>query len=450
LPLEGDFMLDDELSLIIYEWQSFLLSQEEGIEREAEKLILESIGSKPMKIITGFRRSGKSFIVQRIARKLVTAKKYARENLLYLNFEDFRLAEVLAPKDLSRIYEFFLSRIAKKGKKLLILDEIQNVNGWDKWIRTMYEKEKDIEIILTGSNSQLLSQELGTNLAGRFIEFFIFPFSFREFLLYRQITIKRENEYLKSRQEIRTLFFEFLKFGGLPEVLDIRNEESKLSYLQGIVTKVILDDVIKRFKIENINLLEKLLSYLLSTAGNIVAYTKLKNRIQAYGLYDIKIETIIKYINYLTKPFALVELNKFDWKQSKVFSTSKKFYSIDTGLLSLYRPFNENYPFRLENVLFLELKRSNREMYYGLIENNSEIDFLTHSHLEDWHLYQVTAELKEENLKRELNAFYLADKHLNKGKCTVFTLEEEQKSLTFKGVEIRQRNILQYLLFGEK
>jgi predicted AAA+ superfamily ATPase len=321
----------EELSVLIYEWQSFLLSQDEGIERDAEKMILESIGSKPMKIITGFRRSGKSFIVQRIARKLVNSKKYSRENLLYLNFEDFRLAEVLSPKDLSRIYDFFLSRIAKKGKKLLILDEIQNVNGWDKWIRTVYEKEKDIEIILTGSNSQLLSQELGTNLAGRFIEFFIFPFSFKEFLTYRQISVNHEKDYLQNRQEIRTQFYEFLKFGGLPEVLDIRNEESKLSYLQGIVTKVILDDVIKRFNIENINLLEKLLSYLLSTAGNIVAYTKLKNRIQAYGLYDIKVETIIKYINYLTKPFALVELNKFDWKQSKVFSTSKKFYAIDTG-----------------------------------------------------------------------------------------------------------------------
>ncbi len=443
-------MENDELSVIIYEWQTFLLSQDQGIEREAEKLILESIGSKPMKIITGFRRTGKSFIVQRIARQLVNAQKYSKENLLYLNFEDFRLAEVLNPKDLSRIYEFFLTRIAKKGKKLLILDEIQNVTGWDKWIRTMYEKEKDIEIILTGSNSQLLSQELGTNLAGRFIEFFIFPFSFREFLRYRQMEVSHKEDYFRNRQEIISQFYEFLKFGGLPEVLDIRNEESKLSYLQGIITKVILDDVIKRFKIENINLLEKLLSYLLSTAGNMGAYTKLKNKIQAYGLYDIKLETIMKYVNYLTKPFALVELNKFDWKQSKVFSTSKKFYSIDTGLLSLYRPFNENYPYRLENVLFLELKRSNREMYYGLIENNSEIDFLTHSHLEDWHLYQVTAELKEENLKRELNAFYLADKYLKEGKCTVFTLEEDQKSFTFKGVEIQQRNIIQYLLFGEK
>ncbi|HRG48243.1 MAG TPA: ATP-binding protein [Leptospiraceae bacterium] len=442
-------MTEEELSVLIYEWQSFLLSQDEGIERNAEKIILESIGSKPMKIITGFRRSGKSFIVQRIARKLVNSKKYSRENLLYLNFEDFRLAEVLSPKDLSRIYDFFLSRIAKKGKKLLILDEIQNVNGWDKWIRTIYEKEKDIEIILTGSNSQLLSQELGTNLAGRFIEFFIFPFSFKEFLTYRQINVNHEKDYLQNRQEIRTQFYEFLKFGGLPEVLDIRNEESKLSYLQGIVTKVILDDVIKRFNIENINLLEKLLSYLLSTAGNIVAYTKLKNRIQAYGLYDIKVETIIKYINYLTKPFALVELNKFDWKQSKVFSTSKKFYAIDTGLLSLYRPFNENYPYRLENVLFLELKRKTREMYYGLIENHAEIDFLTHSNLENWHLYQVSAELKEENLKRELNAFYLADKHLKRGKFTVFTLEEESNDLSFKGISIYQRNIIRYLLFGE-
>ena len=223
-------MNEEELSIIIYDWQSFLFSNEEGIEREAEEIILESIGSIPMKIITGFRRSGTSFIVQRIARKLLTAKRFVRENFLYLNFEDFRLAQVLDAKDLSRVYEFFLTRIAKKGKKLIILDEIQNVNGWDKWIRTIYEKEKDIEIILTGSNSQLLSQELGTNLAGRHIEFFIFPLSFREFLLYRQITGKQEKVFLKNRQEIRTLFFEFLKFGGLPEVIDIRNEESKLSY----------------------------------------------------------------------------------------------------------------------------------------------------------------------------------------------------------------------------
>ena len=178
---------------LIYEWQNLILKRE-GVVREIEGPVLSAIPSKPIKIIAGFRRTGKSFLAQRIAKRLVGQGLYRIDNILYLNFEDFRLSDINSAKKLASVYDLFITDIAKDGPKLILLDEIQNVSGWDKFVRTIYEKDEEIRIILTGSNSELLSAELGSNLAGRFIEFFILPFSFREFLLYRGIIVKDKKD----------------------------------------------------------------------------------------------------------------------------------------------------------------------------------------------------------------------------------------------------------------
>ena len=318
---------------MIYQWQN-QIARREGIERELEPTILKSIPSKPIKIVTGFRRSGKSFLVQQIAQKLIRQKKVLLENVLYLNFEDFQLSEVTTPQKIEQIYEVFATDVAKVGYQLLIFDEIQNVPSWERWIRTLYEKSSNLEIILTGSNSEMLSAELSSRLAGRFIEFFLFPFSFRETLRYKKITIPTKHDY-RNEKEIKQAF------DALPEVLGIPDEEAKLSYLKGVLMKVVLDDVVKRFKLENIDLIERLLGYLMANPGTVISYQRLSQHLENMGV-KTKTETIIKYTYFLTQAFALMSLSKLNWKQHKIFSSSQKYYSIDPGLLSLYRPHSEN------------------------------------------------------------------------------------------------------------
>ncbi len=433
-----------DIITLIYEWQNLILKRR-GVARYNEPAILSSIPSKPIKIITGFRRAGKSFLAQRIAKQLVENEKYKIENILYLNFEDYQLSDINSAKRLGEIYAIFLSDVAKVGPKLIFLDEIQNVPGWDKFVRTIYEKEEEIEIILTGSNSELLSAELGSNLAGRFIEFFLFPFDFKEFLSYKNISIKDENDYLRHKAELEKLFAEYLNYGGLPEMFEISSEDAKFSYLKGILTKVVLDDIVKRFNVDNVDVLERLLNYVLSNVGGAISYTNLKNKIKLLGL-EVKVETVIKYVNYFAKTFVVFELNKFDWKQRKIFSSSKKYFSTDVGLTSLFRPSRENLPMKLENLVFLHLKKKNDNIFYGVNERGREIDFILRRDDIYYDKYQVCSDLDKDNLTRELGVFDLSDKYLKKGDNFILTSKASVEPEILKKYHVNHYNIIKWLL----
>lgn len=353
--------------------------------------------------------------------------------------------EVTNLERLNHIYEIFLSISAGAGRKLLIFDEIQNVAGWDRFIRTIYERDDDVEIILTGSNSELLSSELGSNLAGRFIEFFLYPFSFREFLEYRKTLPATTAVYLRGRREIKALFMEYLSFGGLPEVFDIPAPEAKRSYLSGIISKVILDDVVRRFRVDNIVLMEKLFHFLMAGAGNVVTFAALARKAKGIGI-NTKNETIISYCNYLLKSFALLELSKFNWSQGRVFSDSRKYYSIDAGLITLYRAPEENLSLRLEHVVLHELLRLKGQAWYGANDGGREIDFMVSASGRICDKYQVTVSLTPENEKRELGAFALADPHLQSGTSLLLSLDEDEEPRQRQAVTIQRKNVMRWLL----
>lgn len=441
-------MEKEQVISIIYEWQNSIL-QIGGVFREYENELLSVIGSKPIKIVTGFRRSGKSFLLQRVLKSLVNSKKIKLENILYLNFEDFRLTSINSPEKLANVFNTFTELIAGEGNVIIALDEIQNINNWDKFVRTLYEKKsankKNIEIILTGSNSELLSSELGSNLAGRFIEFFILPFSFKEYLQYLNIEAKSKQQYYRNHEKIKKLFYDYVKYGGLPEHLSITNEKAKYSYLEGVLNKVVLDDVIKRFSIKNTGLLEKVLHYQMSCIGNIVSYSRIKNYIHDLG-YNVKQDTIVTYIQSFIKSFALYEVGKFDWKARRVFSGSKKYYSIDTGIATLYKGLTSNLSKLLENIIFLHLRRNNKGKNIHYVGNIQEIDFIVESDKGGFTKYQICQKLTRENKQRELSAFLNLDKYLMKGKNFILTLEDEEKDISYEGVQIYKRNIIKFIL----
>ena len=435
--------MNDQWLYIITEWQNQILNTE-GIARNYEPLLIDAMGSKPIKIVTGFRRSGKSFLVQRLARHLVEQKKYSLKNILYLNFEDFRLAQVNTPEKLNDLYKTFRNQMADSGKKLIVFDEIQKVGNWDKFIRTIYEKDNDIEIILTGSNSELLSAEISSNLAGRFIEFFILPFDLSEILLYQGITIKSQTDYFRHKDILEKQFYAYVKYGGLPEILTINEGPSRYSYLEGILNKVILDDVIERFKIKHPAIIEKIIYYLFAAIGNHLSFARIANYLKQLGV-NLKPETIINYTDYILKTFALYETTKFDWKIGKVFSTSRKYYAVDTGLAHLNPVTVSNFSKQLENVVFLKLKYNYKNIHFGALSSGKEIDFIAWNRQGNFTKFQICKTLHDENYQRELSPFSLAEAHLQ-GDNIILTLDDKEKELNFKGIKVRQRNLVKWLL----
>jgi hypothetical protein len=434
-------MRHETIRQLIFEWQDRVMTRQ-GVARLLEPRVRETLGSRPMKIITGFRRSGKSFLTQRIARHAVSSGFVPRENILYLNLEDYRLLDCVSPEDLEQVFTLF-DQTAVAGRRLVIFDEIQNVRSWDRFMRTLYEREENLDIILTGSNSELLSAELGSNLAGRFIEFFLLPFSFREYLAYRNEEPTSSREVDRRMPALNRHFTEYLTYGGLPEVFDIPSGEAKLSYLSGVLTKVVLDDVVKRFRVEHVGVLEKLLTYLLATVGNVTSYAALAKKSASLGV-ALKNSTVIDYVSYLRKAFALHEVGRFSWKQSRHFATTRKYYAIDTGLASIVRPVDENRSFRLENCVCLELLRRGAEVCYGSSDTGREIDFLARSGGQ-WQQYQVADTLTDENRRRELGAFVLAAPHLGDNR-TLLTLDTDEGAIRHEGHEIRRSNLVKWLL----
>ncbi len=429
---------------IILEWQK-IVAQTEGIFRSYQSELFELIGSKPIKIVTGFRRSGKSFLVQKTISQLIAEKKIAKKNVLYLNFEDYQLASINNAQLLDEVFQLFMNEIAEEGKRLIVLDEIQLVKDWDKFVRTIYEKYRNIEIILTGSNSELLSSELGSNLAGRFVEIKILPFDFKEFTLIRGLNIKSEKDYFENINKINSLFGEYLNFGGLPELVSITTEKAKQSYLEGVLSKVVLDDVVNRFNVRQPAVIDQIIKYLFIGTGNITSYARISTHLKTAG-HDVKSDTVANYVDFIVKTFAMYALEKLEYKQSRVFGTIKKFYSVDTGFSALYGGYIKIYSRLLENVVFLKLKRESDQINFGQNESGKEIDFVVTERDRSVTNYQVAVTLNESNKDRELSSFVSIDRYISNGRHLFLSTDTDEKTIEYSGIEIERRNIVRWLL----
>ncbi|MBT6843083.1 MAG: ATP-binding protein [Candidatus Melainabacteria bacterium] len=447
MPVKPNNKALEETLEIILEGQR-RIKEAKSMTRSYTKVLLEMMPSKPIKIVTGFRRSGKSTIVKEVCQKLVRARKYALSNILYLNFEDLKLTQHLEAERVNKIVDIFLKN--KTGAKLLVFDEIQLVRDWDKLLRTIYEFANNINILITGSNSDLLSSELSSNLAGRFIELEIQTFSFAEFLLYKDIKIKNKQEFDKHEYEIKDHFYEYIRFGGLPEMMSITSDDAKRSYLEGLISKVILDGVIERFNVRNSAVIEKILMYLLVNIGNVVSFVKIENYLKQLG-HDLKQSTIINYVDYLQKTFAIFELARFSWKNQRVFDSSKKYYASDVALSYLYHDLGNNFSKRLENLVYLKLKRDKRfaNIYYGY--DDVEIDFISLERKDNlFEKYQVTKELNDQNREREIGSLVYSDSYTKHSKNYLLSLEDNnallEENIPGVSVKIQQNNLIQWLL----
>lgn len=357
------------------------------------KRIRPFINSELIKVFTGIRRSGKSVMLELVKNELkksgVSDKKF-----LCINFEQFSNSELLDAKILhKRIVEFQKSA---DGKIYLFFDEIQEVDGWEKCINSC-RVDFDCDIYITGSNAKLLSGELATYLAGRYVEFVIYPFSFAEFL--------EMNRQKNSQIDKSACFTAFLKTGGMPFLANFLGDDSaKNQYLMDIYNSVVLKDVVKRNNIRDVDTLERIIAYAFSNIGHIFSATSLSKYFKSEKR-NISHDTILNYLKFCTDAFLIYKISRYDLEGKKVLTVNEKYYCADHGLReAVFGKNTQNIDQILENIVCLELLRRNFKVFVGK-KDESEIDFIAERNGVKIYVQVAYLLASEETVRREFSVY---------------------------------------------
>jgi hypothetical protein len=428
LSLRTKTMEKELLKEIILEQQEIIKNKDRGIKREELSNIKELIPLPHTIIISGVRRVGKSTLITQII------DKFYKHNCYYLNFEDERLLN-FESEDFNSLYEVFIELFGKQ--KVFFFDEIQNVKGWEVFVRRM--QDAGFKFFITGSNASLLSKELGTRLTGRYLDLQLYPFSFKEFLKLKGYSLdKNALSFTTKRAEIKALFTEYLKEGGMPEYLIYRNPE----ILKKVYDDILYRDIMARYDIKETKSLRELTLYLLSNLSSLFSYNKLK---KALGLGSVN--TIKTYTDYLENSFMIFVVNIFSYSLKQQFIAPKKVYCMDNRLADCVSfRFSKDRGKFLENLVAIELKRRGNTLYYYKTKKGLEIDILTRKGEEIDKLIQVTETLTNIKVKeREIKALTSAMEELGTQKGLILTLDEEDK-IEFSGMRIDIKPVYKWLL----
>jgi len=351
------------------------------------------IGGDLIKVLTGIRRSGKSVMLELIQNELA-AHGVSDSQIIKYNFEDMNNTHLCTAEALHNEVTGKIAGISKKA--YLFFDEIQEVYQWEKCINSI-RVEFECDIYITGSNAKLLSGELATYLAGRYIEFVIYPFSFREFLEHYTSFFSEEKKH--------EVFKKYLTIGGMPYLGNLRYQyEPAHLYLRELFNSVVLKDIVKRNSVRDVDLLERIISYIFSNIGTtfsaaaISKYFKSENRVTAP-------ETILNYINYCVEAFLLYQVRRQDLQGKKLLTVNEKYYIADHGLReAVFGGNTKDINLVLENIVYLELLRRGYSVTIGKI-NTKEVDFICEKKNEKLYIQVCYMLASEETIAREFGIY---------------------------------------------
>ncbi len=381
-----------------------------------------------IKILVGIRRCGKSVILSQIINELKEKSKISENHIIFINFEFIEFEELL---DYKKLNKYIKDKIQDKKMYYLFLDEVQNVDQFEKVINSLRASIKNISIFLTGSNSKMLSDELSSVLSGRYVLFNINPLSYKEY-----VTLTN-----KDGKDLNT-FWDYAKWGGLPNRCEFKDETDIKNYLHSVYDSIILRDVVKRLNLKDTILFDMILQYLIETTGrefsadNIIKYLNKENK-------NISNETLYNYIDALCKALIIKKVYRFDIAGRGVLKTLNKYYVTDLGIAQIK---NNNPEFRnyvvLENIVYNELINRNYEVYIGKTKNG-EVDFLAKK---DGNIkyFQVTYEMQdnESTIEREFGALKSIEDNYPK-----YVLSLDKIDLSRDG--IIHLNLIDFLLNNE-
>ena len=392
-------------------------------------------------VIKGVRRCGKSTLLVNEMKRLV-ASGVAKERLLFVNFEDVRLIGHLGVELLGLIKDTYMEFVNPQDKPYIFLDEVQNIEHWEKWVNMEYELKKS-HIYVTGSNSSMLSSEIGTALGGRYVSVDVYPLSFKEFLLFKGVEIKNRMELVSQKNLLNREFRAFISEGGFPKSIEYSHDKlMQKELIEGYFNSILLKDIVARFKLKNFKTLEDLSASILSNTATYHTINKLKNT------FSISYDMARDYMEYFEKAYMILAINKFDYSLKKQQANARKYYSIDLGLSNLLRvPNVKTKGHDLESVVLLELLRRGYKVYYHKTKGDLECDFVVEKNREIVELIQVTVTLQNEKTrKRELAPFSKVTDELNLKDVKMTVLCEDSSEVLDSGVEVV--NVLEWLVMG--
>ena len=383
------------------------------------------IDKEPVKIITGVRRSGKTYLLKSIQEELEN-RGIKKENLFLISFESMKYNKIENFKQLDECIMNLTENT--KGKVYLLFDEIQNVENWEKSINAC-RVDLDCDIYITGSNSELLSGEMATLISGRYYQINIYPFSFAEFIQYKKEIEKTDTSDLEE------LFKEYVEYGGMPPIQQVAAQD-KYSYLSDIYNTILLKDIVTRHNIRNTDMLNRILDYVIMnlgknfSAGNIAKYIKRERR-------KISKDTILDYLLYSKNACFIHQAPREDIKGKKVLQHNEKYFLVDHGFYQAKYGEIENIGSILENIVYIELLRRGYDVKIGMI-NEKEIDFVCTRDKEKIYI-QVTYQLENDNtIEREFSGLTKINDNFDK-----YVLSMDK--MDFSGSGLKHRNIIDFL-----
>ncbi len=376
-----------------------------------KKITEELAMAKSSIVIIGPRRAGKSYTIYEM-RDAIMKKGAEKQDFLYINFEDERLSG-FKKEQLDLILEAYHEMRDKKP--IIFLDEIQNVTGWEKFIRRL--ADDTYKVVATGSNSELLSREIAKRLGGRFLETEIYPLDFKEFLTFKKMEMKKEYFYSKERFKLKKYFDEYLLYGGFPEAAFFSEGDNKIKVIKTYFNLVFYKDLVAKKGLGNETALKFIIKKLRENIGNIITpraiYASLKNA----GI-EVGPNTVEKYIGYLEEAFLAIPCQHF--AKSVARQERKKRYFVDNGYIKMFEV-KEDLGLLLENLVFTEFIKKGKKV--GYYQGKKECDFI----VEGREAVQVAYDLNEENEGRETKGIIEAMDACKLEKGTIITYDQERE-----------------------
>lgn len=376
-----------------------------------------------IKVVTGLRRCGKSTLFHLYQEELMNLG-VPESQIIYINFEDLDYEDLT---DYKKLYQYIKTKLVNKEMYYIFFDEIQNVSQYEKVVDSLYIKDQ-VDLYITGSNAYLLSGELATLLSGRYVELKMQPLSFLEYTS----AFPNEPNYVK-------LYHDYQVNSSFPGAIELKTYHKIKEYLVGIYHTILIKDVMTRYQIVDMSVLGSIVKFMFDNIGNLCNPKKIADTMTSDGR-KISSHTVERYLHALCGSYVLYKVPRFDIKGKQYLKSGEKYYIADIGLryalLGFHHPDSGHI---LENIVYLELIRRNKQVYIGKV-GQKEVDFITEDQY-GYAYYQVTLTMRDENTKqRELAPLYLIDDHYPK---YVLTLDDDP-SQCYDG--IWQYNVIEWLL----
>ncbi|AJF06611.1 ATP-binding protein [Geoalkalibacter subterraneus] len=410
-----------------------------GIRRDLLPQCLSQVDTKEIVVLKGVRRCGKSTLLAQVMDALLQGG-IRPQQLLRVNLEEPLFTAEASVELLEQIYRTWRERVCPEGKGYLFLDEIQNIPGWEGWVRGRSDTE-DVKIFVTGSSAQMLSREIGTKLTGRQVSFEVYPLSFSEFLRFKGVEVQSELEYISNKTLIRHHFFDYLKYGGFPEVALRQDDADRELLLKNYFEDILYRDIVTRHEIRDVANLRNLAVFLLTNNTKPTSLNKLK------GNFSISQDKTENYLSAILESYLTFQLQRFSWSLKSVQRAGFKPYAIDTGLRNRVAfSFSAETGRLVENVVHNHLRRCHEEIYFAI--DGGETDFIVKEGLKIVRRIQVWYEdaPQSEIPERELAAFEKLQG--DDAECLLLTNDLE-KDTEIGPTKVRCLPVVKYLLLGK-